>query len=145
MPVSQAISSPRLSPGNLNELIALLGIQVLGLSECVVSQGFMLELDGDDAPGIHYILSGEGRLDIAGAETVPLKPHTLQIAPPGHSMKLEVPPNQAGVAPTIVPGREHKQVVDSKQLAPTRAVTDFCVCYQIFTEVDFPVVETEVA
>ncbi|WP_168793998.1 AraC family transcriptional regulator [Paraburkholderia aromaticivorans] len=113
MPVSQAISSPRLSPGNLNELITLLDIQVLGLSECLVSQGFMLELDGHDAPGIHYILAGEGRLHIAGAETVPLKPHTLLIVPPRHSMKLEVPANQAGIAPTVVPGREHKQVVDS--------------------------------
>src|ERR1700743_2115471 len=105
MPVSQAISSPRLSPSNLNELIPLLDIQVLGLSECLVSHGFMLELDGHDAPGIHYILSGEGRLHIAGADTVPLKPHTLLIVPPGHSMKLEVPANQAGVASTIVPGR----------------------------------------
>ena len=92
----------------------------------------MLELDGHDVPGIHYILSGEGRLHIAGAETVPLKPHTLQIVPLGHSMKLDVPPNQAGVVPTIVPGREHKQVVDSKQLAPTHSVADFCVCYQDF-------------
>ncbi|MFM0342994.1 AraC family transcriptional regulator [Paraburkholderia sp. NPDC080076] len=113
MPVSQAISSPRLSPSNLNELITLLDIQVLGLSECLVSQGFMLELDGHDAPGIHYILSGVGRLHIAGAETVPLKPHTLLIVPPRHSLKLEVPANQAGIAPTVVPGREHKQVVDS--------------------------------
>jgi AraC family transcriptional activator of mtrCDE len=113
MPVSQAISSPRLSPSNLNELITLLDIQVLGLSECLVSQGFMLELDGHDAPGIHYILSGVGRLHIAGAETVLLKPHTLLIVPPRHSLKLEVPANQAGIAPTVVPGREHKQVVDS--------------------------------
>ncbi|TDY26654.1 AraC family transcriptional activator of mtrCDE [Paraburkholderia sp. BL6665CI2N2] len=113
MPVSQAISPPRLSPDNLNELITLLDIQVLGLSECVVSQGFMLELDGHDAPGIHYILSGEGRLHIAGAGTVPLTPHTLLIVPAGHSLKLEVPTKQAGIAPTVVPGREHKQVVDS--------------------------------
>ncbi|MFM0224306.1 AraC family transcriptional regulator [Paraburkholderia dipogonis] len=113
MPVSQAISSPRLSPSNLNELITLLDIQVLGLSECLVSRGFVLELDGHDAPGIHYILSGEGRLHIAGAGTVPLKPHTLLIVPPRHPLKLEVPANQAGIAPTVVPGREHKQVVDS--------------------------------
>jgi AraC family transcriptional activator of mtrCDE len=73
----------------------------------------MLELDGHDAPGIHYILSGVGRLHIAGAETVLLKPHTLLIVPPRHSLKLEVPANQAGIAPTVVPGREHKQVVDS--------------------------------
>jgi AraC family transcriptional activator of mtrCDE len=113
MPASQPTSPSRLSPGDLNELITLLDIQVLGLSECLVSQEFMLELDGHDAPGIHYILSGVGRLHIAGAETVPLKPHTLLIVPPRHPLKLEVPGSQAGIAPTVVPGREHKQVVDS--------------------------------
>jgi AraC family transcriptional activator of mtrCDE len=37
MPASQAISPPRLSPGNLSELITLLAIQVQGLSGCLVS------------------------------------------------------------------------------------------------------------
>jgi AraC family transcriptional regulator, activator of mtrCDE len=113
MSASHPISRSRLSPSDLNELITLLDIQVLGLSECLVSQGFMLELDGHDAPGIHYILSGVGRLHVEGAETVPLRPHTLLIVPPRHPLKLEVPAQQAGIAPIVVPGREHKQVVDS--------------------------------
>jgi AraC family transcriptional activator of mtrCDE len=113
MPAATPIPSPRVSPVDLNELITLLEIRVLGLSECLVSQGFVLELDGNDAPGIHYILSGEGLLHIDGAETVPLTPHTLLIVPPRHPLKLEVPAAKAGIASIVVPGREHKQVVDS--------------------------------
>ncbi|WP_322033863.1 helix-turn-helix transcriptional regulator [Paraburkholderia sp. J76] len=105
--------SPRISTAHLDELIALLEIRVLGLSECLVSEGFVLELDGNEAPGIHYILSGRGLLHIAGADAVPLAPHTLLIVPPRHPLKLEVPANQAGIAPVVVSGREHKRVVDS--------------------------------
>jgi AraC family transcriptional activator of mtrCDE len=106
-------SSPRFSPSGLNELITLLDIQVLGLSECLVSQGFVLELNGHDSPGIHYILSGEGRLHIAGAEPVALTPHTLLIVPRCHPLKLEVPAARAGIAPTVVPGDKNQEVGDS--------------------------------
>jgi len=113
MPVATPIPAPRVSPADLDELISSLEIRVLGLSECLVSQGFVLELDGNEAPGIHYILSGEGQLHIAGAEPVQLRPHTLLIVPPRHPLKLEVPASKAGIASILVPGREHKQVVDS--------------------------------
>ncbi|MFM0202516.1 AraC family transcriptional regulator [Paraburkholderia fungorum] len=103
----------RISQQDLNELMTLLEIQVLGLSECLVSPGFILELDGNTAPGIHYILSGAGRLHIEGAAPVELKPHTLLIVPPRHPLRLEVPGHHAGIAPTTILGREHKQVVDS--------------------------------
>lgn len=98
MPTATQIPSPRVSPVDLNELIAMLEIRVLRLSECLVSHGFVLELDGNDAPGIHYILSGEGLLHIADAETVPLTPHTLLIVPPRHPLRLEVPAGTAGIA-----------------------------------------------
>jgi len=103
----------RIAPAGLDELITLLEIRVLGLSECLVSEGFMLELDGNDAPGIHYILSGEGLLHVRGAGTVALAPHTLLIVPPHHPLKLEVPASRAGIAPVVVSGREHKRVIDS--------------------------------
>ncbi|HEY1611506.1 MAG TPA: AraC family transcriptional regulator [Paraburkholderia sp.] len=110
--------------------MALLEIRVLGLSECLVSEGFVLDLDGNDAPGIHYILSGTGLLHIAGAGTVALAPHTLLIVPPRHPLKLEVPPNQAGIAPTVVSGREHRRVVDSinRFRAGTTEPTTVMIC-----------------
>src|ERR1700761_4039419 len=113
MTAATPITSPRVSPVDLNELITLLETRVLGLSECLVSQGFVLELDGNEAPGIHYILSGEGLLHIAGAEPVQLRPHTLLIVPPRHALKPEVPASKAGIASVLVPGRDHKRVVDS--------------------------------
>ncbi|SPB14163.1 AraC family transcriptional regulator [Caballeronia novacaledonica] len=113
MPALTPFSSARLSLTDIDELITLLEIRVLGLSECLVSEGFVLELDGNDAPGIHYILSGVGLLHIGGSTTLTLSPHTLLIVPPRHPLKLEVPSRGAGVAPTVVSGREHKRVVDS--------------------------------
>ncbi|WP_053573011.1 AraC family transcriptional regulator [Caballeronia cordobensis] len=113
MPHSTPSSSARLSSRDLDELITLLEIRVLGLSECLVSEGFVLELDGNDVPGIHYILSGTGVLHIDGAASVRLSPHTLLIVPPRHPLRLEVPTQGAGIAPTVISGREHKHVVDS--------------------------------
>lgn len=103
----------RISPAGLDGLISSLDIKVIGLSECIVSQGFLLDLDGNEAPGIHYILSGHGVLHIAGGDKVALAPHSLIVVPPRHPLKLEVPAARAGIAPTVVSGREHKQVVDS--------------------------------
>ncbi|WP_250487480.1 cupin domain-containing protein [Caballeronia sp. GaOx3] len=86
---------------------------MLGLSECLVSEGFVLELDGNDAPGIHYILSGVGLLHIDGAASVKLLPHTLLIVPSRHPLRLEVPTQSARNPPTVISGREHKHIVDS--------------------------------
>jgi AraC family transcriptional activator of mtrCDE len=106
-------SSPRASQKNLDELMTLLEIHVIALSECLVSPGFVLELDGNAAPGIHYMLSGQGKLHIRGAAPVDLTPHTLLIVPPNQPLRLEVPGEKADVAPTTVVGREHRKVVDS--------------------------------
>ncbi|ALK31846.1 hypothetical protein Bpla01_54700 [Burkholderia plantarii] len=103
MPAATPPASPRLSPDDLTERVTRLEIRVIGLSECIVSEGVVLELDDHDAPGMHHILSGSGLLHIAGAGTVPLAPHTLQ---------FEAPANRARIAPLRVTGREHRQVAD---------------------------------
>lgn len=105
--------TPRISQKDLNQLMTLLEIQVISLSECLVSPGFVLDLDGNTAPGIHYILSGQGKLHIRGSDPVDLAPHTLLIIPPNHPMKLEVPTQEADIVPTTIIGSEHKKVVDS--------------------------------
>lgn len=113
MPVSRKPSIPRVSARDIDELISLLDIQVIRLSQCLVGEGYVLEMDGREATGIHYILSGEGRMHIEKAGTVPLSPHTLLILPPLHALKVEVPTGRAGVAPTVVNGRDQSRVVDS--------------------------------
>lgn len=59
------------------------------LAECLVSQGYCLEMGGVKAPGIHYNIHGRGRLMIKGCEPIELKPHTLVIVPPNAPFRIE--------------------------------------------------------
>lgn len=56
----------RISAPDLNTLMTVLDVEVVALSECVVSRGFGLDLGGHVASGIHYILSGSGRMHFKG-------------------------------------------------------------------------------
>jgi AraC family transcriptional activator of mtrCDE len=80
-----------ISQSDLNSLITLLEVQVIGLSECLVSPGFKVIIDGHTEPGLHYILSGTGKLHLKKGPSVKLKPHTLIIVPPRCPMEIEVP------------------------------------------------------
>src|SRR4051794_19970092 len=71
----------RISPKDLESLLATLDVSFVGLSECLVSRGYSLELGGVDAPGIHYNIVGTGRAVIGDREPVPLMPHTLIVVP----------------------------------------------------------------
>ncbi len=61
----------------------------VALAECLVSQGYCLEMGGIHAPGIHYNIRGSGRLIIKGCAPVELKPHTLVIVPPNAPFRIE--------------------------------------------------------
>jgi AraC family transcriptional activator of mtrCDE len=47
---------------DLNRLIETLMVQVVWLSECLVGEGYRLDMGGIGAPGIHYNLAGAGQL-----------------------------------------------------------------------------------
>src|SRR3954466_10704787 len=81
----------RSSPRDLESLLATLDVNFVGLSECLVSRGYSLELGGVDAPGIHYNVVGTGRAVIGNREPVPLMPHTLIVLPPNTPFRIEVP------------------------------------------------------
>jgi hypothetical protein len=53
-------SRPRISPPDLDNLMTLPDVQVIGLSKCLVSPGFRLKPDANAAPGIHYVVAGVG-------------------------------------------------------------------------------------
>lgn len=72
----------RISPPDLNSLMALLEVEVVALSECLVNAGCRLELGGHPAPGIHYILQGSGRMSLRGGASFAFAPHTLVVVPP---------------------------------------------------------------
>lgn len=56
----RAPATPRPSPDDRKERIARREIRVIGLSACVVSEDFVLDLGDHDVPGIHYIRQKTG-------------------------------------------------------------------------------------
>jgi AraC family transcriptional activator of mtrCDE len=113
MPVSKTPTTPRVSALDIDQLISSLDIQVVRLSQCLIGNGYVLDMDGRDFIGIHYILTGRGEMHIAKYGSVELSPHTLLILPPQHPLRVEVPTGKAGVAPTVAYGRDQSKVEDS--------------------------------
>jgi AraC family transcriptional activator of mtrCDE len=83
----------RLSRTELESLFSALDVDFVELWECLVSPGWMLELPGTDAAGIHYNLGGAGRLVIGERSVVDLLTHTLVIVPRGQQLRIEAPAN----------------------------------------------------
>ena len=93
--VGQSVSLPagsaiKLSTTDLNNLIQALDIDVIALTEILVPLGHRVEMGMIDVPGIHYNLSGVGRISINGGPEMPLSPHLLIIVPPNTPFTIEV-------------------------------------------------------
>jgi AraC family transcriptional regulator, activator of mtrCDE len=73
---------PDISRSRLESLMRALEVEFVKLVECVVSPGWRLSLAATELPGIHYNLTGKGRIIIGEGLTLPLEPHTLAIIPP---------------------------------------------------------------
>ncbi|NUQ94836.1 MAG: helix-turn-helix transcriptional regulator [Gemmatimonadaceae bacterium] len=80
----------------LDRLLDALMVEFVRLSECLVGEGYRLELGGVDAPGLHYNLSGTGRLVVANREPIPLRPHTLVVLPAKTLFRIELPSERDG-------------------------------------------------
>lgn len=80
-----------LAASDLDRLLEALMVEFVRLSECLVGEGYRLELGGIDAPGIHYNLSGTGRLIVGNDKPIDLQPHTLVILPAKARFRIEVP------------------------------------------------------
>ena len=85
-----ANSTVKLSTTDLNNLMQALDIDVIALTELLVPHGHRAEMGMIDAPGIHYNLSGVGRMSINGGPKMPLSPHLLIIVPPNTPIMIEV-------------------------------------------------------
>jgi AraC family transcriptional activator of mtrCDE len=77
------------TPPNLDNLINSLDVNFVGLAECLVSSGYRLEMGRAPAVGIHYSMSGSGRMSVSDGTSIELLPHTLVVLPPNHSYQLE--------------------------------------------------------
>lgn len=86
----------RISDAELDSLLSVLTVEFVRLTECLVSPGWRLNLGGTSAPGIHYNLSGHGRMVLEGHPAIELSPHTLVITPPNQYFHVEVPPDGPG-------------------------------------------------
>lgn len=112
-----------IAPADIDSLMGGLEVEFVKLVECVVSRGWSLSLAATEIPGIHYNLTGMGRLVIGDAPPIPLAPHTLVIIPAGTSFRLEAMGDDAyGASGSVesrsfpfVPGQLRKLVAgDSK-------------------------------
>jgi AraC-like DNA-binding protein len=83
---------------DLERLIDTLMVGFVRLSECLVGEGYRLELGGIDAPGLHYNLSGTGRMIVGNGKPIELQPHTLVILPANSLFRIEVPSRRASRA-----------------------------------------------
>ena len=81
----------RIAAPELDRLMATLDVSYVMLTECVISSGNSLQIGAAAMPGMHYNLSGFGRLVVGEIAPIELKPHTLVILPPGHPFRLEAP------------------------------------------------------
>jgi AraC family transcriptional activator of mtrCDE len=79
-----------MSTTDLNNLMQALDIDVVALTELLVPHGHRVEFGMIDVPGIHYNLSGVGRMSINGGPKMPLSPHLLIIVPPNSPFMIEV-------------------------------------------------------
>lgn len=79
---------------DLARLIDTLMVRFVLLAECLVGEGYRLDMGEVDAPGIHYNLAGTGRLIVAGREPIELKPHTLVVVPARSPFRIEVSSRQ---------------------------------------------------
>ena len=86
------------SAADLDRLLDTLMVRFVRLSECLVGEGYRLELGGIDAPGLHYNLSGTGRLVVGTGKAIELQPHTLVILPANTLFRIEVPSRRSARA-----------------------------------------------
>jgi AraC family transcriptional activator of mtrCDE len=85
-----------LTPSALDTLLSALEVDFVKLVECLISPGWRLSLAGqNDVPGIHYCLTGTGRLLIGDDPPIPFAPHTLAVVPAGRPFKIEARTEEA--------------------------------------------------
>ena len=85
-----AVPASKVSTADLDNLMRVLEIDVVALTEILVPRGHRAEMGMIDAPGIHYNLKGSGRISINGGPNMQLVPHLLIIVPPNTPFSIEV-------------------------------------------------------
>jgi AraC-like DNA-binding protein len=144
----------RIGATELDRLMATLDVTYLALTECLVSGGNRLQLRDINIPGMHYNLSGHGRLLVDGMSPIELRPHTLVILPPRHPIRLEAANSRGEFTdlthvdckPQIQPGTLQRFVAGD---ANTAEIVLICGYFKtsfgsidIFDRINTPIVES---
>jgi mannose-6-phosphate isomerase-like protein (cupin superfamily) len=92
----------------LVQLMQAIEVDFVNLTECLVSPGYRLALQGAEIASVHYALEGEGRIVVEGQGPEAIRPHRLVIVPAGKSFRFEV---DAGTKPLTTLDLEGAKVV----------------------------------
>jgi AraC family transcriptional activator of mtrCDE len=90
---------------DLRILMTTLDVNVVWLTECLVSPGWRLSFPASDMPAIHYNLAGSGQMVVGDAPAIPLDPHTLIITPPRQPFRIDVTIDQGLAALRVMEAR----------------------------------------
>src|SRR5215472_6751903 len=89
------VQSLRASRSDLGTLMAMLEVDVISLTECLVSRNRQLSFPASETAGIHYNLEGIGQMCVGTGPAIPLTPHTLVITPPKQPFRIDAAPGAA--------------------------------------------------
>lgn len=106
----------RISASEIDELMSMLEINDVRLTEWRIEAGHQLTFPPSPTPAIHYNLFGTGQMTIGDAPTIALSPHTLVIAPPRQALRIDV----ATEAGSILGPRIVEASPDSAEAPKTR-------------------------
>jgi AraC family transcriptional activator of mtrCDE len=92
----------RSSRSDLEILMAMLEVDLIALTECLVSPNWRLSFPAAETAGIHYNLAGVGQMSIGNGPTIPLTPHTLVVTPPRQPFRIDAATGHGAVPMTRV-------------------------------------------
>ena len=96
------VQNLRTSRSDLGILMAMLEVEVITLTECLVSRNWQLSFPASETAGIHYNLEGIGQMRVGTGPAIPLTPHTLVITPPRQPFRIDAATGQGTASRTGV-------------------------------------------
>jgi AraC-like DNA-binding protein len=92
----------RSSRSDLELLMTMLEVDVIALTECLVSRNSRLSFPAAETAAIYYNLAGVGQMSIGNAPTIPLTPHTLVVMPPRQPFRIDAATGHGAASMTRV-------------------------------------------
>jgi AraC-like DNA-binding protein len=77
------------SRSDLGILMAMLEVDVIALTECLISRDWQLSFPASETTAIHYNLEGVGQMCVGTGPAIPLTQHTLVITPPRQPFRID--------------------------------------------------------